>query len=71
VEAVLVDQQQALLHITAIEAILTPRPASAVGTAGPPTPATSLGTPLLTIDRTQLETLKTHLAELKRLMEKK
>jgi hypothetical protein len=70
-EPVLVDQQQALRHINAIEAILTPRPAGAVGTAGTTAPATAMGTPLVTIDRAQLETLKTHLAELKRLMEKK
>jgi hypothetical protein len=70
-EPVLVDQQQALRHINAIEAILTPRAAAPVGTTGTTAPATSVGTPLVTIDRAQLETLKTHLAELKRLMEKK
>jgi hypothetical protein len=62
-------QNSALVHIDAIEAILKPgATASAQTPAG--TPATTAATSL-TLDPTQVEQLRTHLAELRKAIEKK
>ena len=62
-------QNSALVHIDAIEAILKPRAtASAQTPAG--TPGTTAATGL-TLDPTQVEQLRTHLAELRKAIEKK
>jgi hypothetical protein len=62
-------QNSALVHIDAIEAILKPAaPASAQTPAG--TPGTTAATGL-TLDPTQVEQLRTHLAELRKAIEKK
>jgi hypothetical protein len=62
-------QNSALVHIDAIEAILKPR-----ATASAQTPASTPGTTAatgLTLDPTQVEQLRTHLAELRKAIEKK
>ena len=61
-------QNSALGHIDAIEAILKPR-----ATASAQTPAGTPGTTAtgLTLDPTQVEQLRTHLAELRKAIEKK
>jgi len=62
-------QNSALVHIDAIEAILKPRATSSAQTpAG--TPGTTAATGL-TLDPTQVEQLRTHLAELRKAIEKK
>jgi hypothetical protein len=59
---------EAMRHIEAIEAILngTGAAPATVGTSG-----TKSGTGSLTLDRAQVEQLKMHLSELKKLAEKK
>ena len=62
-------QNNALVHIDAIEAILKPR-----ATASAQTPAGTPGTlaaTSLTLDPSQVEQLRTHLAELRKAIEKK
>jgi hypothetical protein len=62
-------QNSALVHIDAIEAILKPRAtASAQTPAG--TPGTAAAT-ALTLDPAQVEQLRTHLAELRKAIERK
>lgn len=62
-------QNIALVHIAAIEAILKPRAtASAQTPAGAPGSAAAAG---LTLDPAQVEQLRTHLAELRKAIEKK
>lgn len=62
-------QNSTLVHIDAIEAILKPRaPASALTPAGTPRTTAATG---LTLDPTQVEQLHTHLAELRKAIEKK
>jgi hypothetical protein len=59
-------QTSALVHIDAIEAILKPR-----ATASAQTPAGATAATGLTLDPTQVEQLRTHLAELRKAIEKK
>lgn len=67
-----VDQQELLRHVQAIEAILNVQEPSAAGTSGttstttePPTGTTQSG---VTLSAAQVDQLRTHLSELKRLL---
>ena len=66
-----IDREQVLQHVRAIEAILNvqaPGTAGTTGTTEPPTGTTHSG---ITLSPTQVDQLRTHLSELKRLLEQR